>query len=266
MATRSEGLDIAVNGEQIAGTFLAPGTKMPGVLFVHGWGGSQQSDLVRAKGVSGLGCVCLTFDLRGHERTRTQRQTVSRDENFQDVLAAYDRLAAHPSIDPSAIAVVGSSYGGYLSAILTTLRPVKWLALHVPALYRDSHWHTPKRQLDRDDIAMYRRSVVAPADNRALAACAEFEGDVLIVESEHDDYIPHQTIMNYRAAFVKSHSLTHRILDGADHALTGELSQRAYNSILLNWTTEMVIGSRLGSTIHAELSRSNAVSGAGGGT
>ncbi len=266
MGTRSETIDIDVDGERIAGTFLAPGEKVPGVLFVHGWGGSQQSDLVRAKGVSGLGCVCMTFDLRGHERTRKQRQTVSRDENYRDVLAAYDRLVAHPWIDPHSIAVVGSSYGGYLSAILTTERPVRWLALHVPALYRDEQWTTAKRDLDREDITRYRRSVVTARENRALAACAEFEGDVLIVESEHDDYIPHQTIMNYRAAFVKAHSLTHRTLDGADHALTGELSQRAYNSMLLNWATEMIFGARLGSSTAGELARPNAVGGAGGGS
>lgn len=250
MATRSEQLNIAVDDDTIAGTFLSPGAKVPGVLFVHGWGGNQQSDLVRAKGLAGLGCVCLTFDLRGHERTREQRQTVSREQNMEDVIAAYDRLVAHPAIDTSSVAVVGSSYGGYLSAILTTMRPVKWLALHVPALYRDEQWEVPKRALDRQDIDRYRRSPVGPAENRALGACAQFEGDVLIVESEHDDFIPHQTIMNYRSAFIRSHSLTHRILDGADHALTGELSQAAYNEILLNWSTEMIIGARVGGSAH----------------
>ena len=47
-------------------------------------------------------------------RTQPQRETVSRESNLRDVLAAYDTLAAHPSVDASAIAVVGSSYGGYL--------------------------------------------------------------------------------------------------------------------------------------------------------
>ncbi len=250
MTTSSVALDIDVDEEKIAGTFLSPGLKVPGVLFVHGWGGSQQSDMVRARAIAALGCVCLTFDLRGHERTLEQRQTVSRDDNLRDVIAAYDKLAAHPGIDASAIAVIGSSYGGYLSAILTTLRPVKWLALHVPALYRDDQWTVPKRKLDRNDIDLYRRSFVPPSDNRALTACESFRGDVLIVESEHDRFIPHQTIMNYRAAFVSSHSLTHRILDGADHALTGETSQRTYNAILLNWTTEMVFGARVGAPLH----------------
>ena len=45
MATHSEMVNILVDDEHIAGTFLSPPEKMPGVLFVHGWGGSQQRDL-----------------------------------------------------------------------------------------------------------------------------------------------------------------------------------------------------------------------------
>ena len=68
---------------------------MPGVLFVHGWGGSQQRDLTRARGIAGLGCVCLSFDLRGHAQTG-HSETVTREQNLDDLLAAYDLLAQHP--------------------------------------------------------------------------------------------------------------------------------------------------------------------------
>lgn len=245
MATLSETILIPVEGQHIAGTFLEPSNKVPGVLFIHGWGGSQDFDLLRARGLAGLGCVCLTFDLRGHAATLEQQMKVSREDNLRDVMAAYDSLAAHPAIDASAIAVVGSSYGGYLAAILTSLRSVKWLALHVPALYRDDEWMLPKRQLNRESLAAYRQSTVTPSDNRALAACHRFKGDVLIIEAEHDDFVPHSTIMNYRSAFAQTHSLTHRIVDDADHGLTRKEAQRSYTAILLNWATEMVVGARM---------------------
>ncbi|MBU3056640.1 alpha/beta hydrolase family protein [Pseudomonas indica] len=253
MNTRSEALEIAVDDEQIDATLLAPSAKMPGVLFVHGWGGSQKRDIARAKGLAGLGCVCLTFDMRGHERTLERQQRVTREDNLRDLLSAYDRLARHPSIDPSAIAVVGSSYGGYLSTILTSLRPVRWLALRVPALYRDEGWLTPKRELDRKDLVEYRNTPLPPTANRALAACAAFEGDVLIVESEQDHLIPHTTITNYLSAFARAHSLTHRIIDGADHGLTNEACRQAYTSLLINWATEMVVGARVGDGVFEEV-------------
>lgn len=141
--------------------------------------------------------------------------------------------------------MVGTSYGGYLAAILTSLRPVRWLALRVPALYRDQEWHTPKRDLDKVDLMDYRSTLVHAQSNRALHACAAFTGDVLIVESETDDHVPHATIMSYRAACQQTHSLTHRIIDGGDHSLSDPVSQQAYTSILVDWITEMVVGERL---------------------
>lgn len=246
----SRQVELVVENEPIAGTFLAPRFKIPGVLFVHGWGGSQQRDLNRARGIAGLGCVCLTFDLRGHEKNSERQKTVTREENLRDILCAYDELVQHPAIDTSSIAVVGTSYGAYLSSVLTTLRPVKWLSLRVPSLYRDDQWCTPKQQLNREDLAVYRGAPVDPSENRALAACAGFKGDVLLVESEHDHLVPHATIMSYRAAFRNSHSLTHRVIDGADHALTEKHCQEAYTSILINWITEMVVGARVGTRPH----------------
>jgi dienelactone hydrolase len=245
MPTHEETIDIAVGGGRIAGTIVVPAPQVPGVLFVHGWGGSQEQYLARAREIAALGCVCLTFDLSGHAGTRPQQETVSREQNLRDVIAAYDVLASHRGVDPSAIAVVGSSYGGYLAAILTSMRAVKWLALRVPALYMDTGWELPKRQLHRDqDLGAYRQSLVSAPENRALRACAAFQGDVLIVESELDHVVPHAVISSYLEACIQVRSLTYRLIHGADHGLSDEGSQRAYTSLLVNWLTEMVFGAR----------------------
>jgi len=69
---------------------------------------------------------------------------------------------------------------------------------------------------------------------------------VLIVESEHDDIIPHPGIANYMAAFEKARSLTYRVIKGADHGLSEEPWQQAFTTLLVNWATEMVLGAREG--------------------
>src|SRR3990167_2544718 len=133
MSTLEETISIAADEAHLDGTLVRSATLIPGVLFVHGWGGSQQQYLARAREIAALGCVCLTFDLRGHAEHQSLFKTVSRAHNLQDVLAAYDTLIQRQHVDPGAIAVVGSSYGGYLAAILSSMRPVKWLAPPAPA-------------------------------------------------------------------------------------------------------------------------------------
>jgi uncharacterized protein len=251
MSTRADTVEIAVDGQQIAGTLVGPDTLVPAVLLVHGWDGSQDQYIARAHEIASLGCICLTFDLRGHVRHQNERQRVTREDNLRDVLAAYDVLVAHRSVDPGAVAIVGSSYGGYLAAIVTALRPVRWLGLRVPALYEDSDWDTPKAELNREALNAYRRRELAPDANRALAACAAFRGDVLIVESEHDDLVPHAAIQNYKNALAQAQSVTYRVIADADHALTDKSWQQSYTALLVHWFTEMMLNARAGRTAPA---------------
>lgn len=247
MPTHDEPIEIGVDRGSIWGTFITPGTLVPGVLFVHGWGGSQKQYLARAREVAALGCVCLTFDLRGHAQTKLQYETVTREQNLRDVLAAYDTLVERRHVDPDAIAVIGSSYGGYLASVLTAMRPVKWLGLRAPALYIDTDWESPKLLLHRQqDLKGYRRSFIPAEGNRALRACQEFQGDVLLIESQFDDIIPRTVLTSYREACKHARSLTYRCVQGADHGLTEVADQRAYTALLVAWLTEMVFGARAG--------------------
>jgi uncharacterized protein len=244
MNLRDEAIDICVDGQPIEGTLIAPAALQqpaPGVLFVHGWGGNQDHYLAEARALAALGCVCLIFDLRGHAETEAQHDTVTREDNLRDVVAAYDILAGNALVDKSVIAIVGSSYGAYLAALLTYLRPVRLLAFQAPALYKDDDWEAPKRKLHVDpNFAAYRKMTLRAEDNRALGACAQFLGDALVVESEHDEIIPHPALANYIAAFANAHSLTYRMIEGADHGLSHERCERAYTELLVNWLSEML--------------------------
>jgi dienelactone hydrolase len=241
---RNEKLKLVVDGRHLQATFVESAKKVPGILFVHGWGASQEQYTVPARKIAALGCICLTFNLSGNEAGDAHRQTVTREQNLQDVLAAYDWLTRRSDVESSAIAVVASSYGAYLAAITTSLRPVRWLALQAPALYKDADWDVPMQKLNRDELDIYRRELVSADQNRALSACATFEGHALIVESESDDTIPHAVITNYRTALEKVHSLTYRMIAGADHGLSQQQWQEAYMAVLVNWATETGLGDR----------------------
>ena len=243
MSPRAETVDIAVDADHIAGTLFMPSSDhnpAPGVLFIHGWGGHQQQDRDAVRAIAEFGCVCLTFDLRGHVKTSERRETVTREDNLRDVLAAYDVLAHHAGVDKAFIALVGASYGAYLAALLTYKRPARFFSLRAPALYKDEDWDVPKRRLHVDpQFAEYRRRTLRAEENRALGACAQFSGDVLLVESQNDEIIPHPAIANYIAAFANAHSMTYRVIEGADHALSQQAWQLAYTELLMSWMKEM---------------------------
>src|SRR4051812_44848869 len=246
MSTRDELLQIAVDDHTIAGTLIVPDTRMPGVLFLHGWGSNQAQYATRAREIATLGCACLTVDLRGHAQTVREQATVTREDNLHDALAAYDTLAGEPAVDDRRIAVVGSSYGGYLGTLLTTLRPVRWLALRAPALYKDSEWNEPKLALRKmQALETYRRRALDAKDNRALRAAAAYQGDVLIVESGNDAIIPHEVIQNYRNAYTQACSLTYRVLEGADHGLTDPSCRSAYTTLLVSWIIDRIASDRM---------------------
>jgi uncharacterized protein len=234
---------IPVDRQRIHGKLLAPassGERCPAMLFVHGWGGTQRRNIGIGKQLHVHGFVCLTFNLRGHARTRAQRDTVTRAQNLADVLAAYDMLAARPDVDAGRIGAVGSSYGGYLTTLLTAERKVRCLALHAPAIYMDADFDRPKRELNLDPrLAAYRRRALAPDANRALTAASRFGGDVLVVESEDDTVVPHQVVANYLRAFDAASSRRHHVLAGADHALSREAWRREWGALVFDWAVKL---------------------------
>jgi uncharacterized protein len=215
----------------------APGAeRRPAVLFAHGWGGSQRRDVFKARMLAALGCVCLTFNLRGHGGTKRARERVTRLDSLRDVLCGYDALAAQDGVDPERVGIVGSSYGAYIAVLATAERKVRWLALRAPAIYKDDGFDQPKPRLNLDaDLRRYRESVLGPADNRVLRTASRFDGDVLVVQSADDGVIPHQVVQNYLGAFSAARSVTHRVIPGADHGLARDSWRRTYGRILRDW-------------------------------
>lgn len=236
---------LQVDGQRLTGTLLEPEAPVPGFLFIHGWAGDQAEDLGQAEELARLGCICFTFDLRGHAGSDADRNDITRQNSLDDVVAAYDYLAADPLIDSQAIGVIGTSYGGYLPALRSGLRPIRWMALRVPALYPDAHWNTPKARLDEQVVGAYRQQPQDETGDLTLAACAAFTGDVLIVESGEDEQISREAMLSYQAAFRHADSLSPRILHGASHALRDLGHQRTYSGLLLRSIDKMVRASRL---------------------
>lgn len=241
-------ISFSVDGQTLHGTLCYPKKvkdKNPAVLFVHGWMSNKETP--SNKGVpeklTQLGFICMNFDLRSHGESEGNREILSRQDYLNDLCAAYDFLALQEGVDKENITIVGSSFGGYLAILLTKQRIIKNLALRVPANYPDEGFNDSQFLFSGDDnpsILFPRFKALVGKETYAVRALQTFSGNVLIVESEKDETIPHEVIQSFLQAIQDKDKLTHIILRNASHSLRDQKIQLEYSNILVDWFKDKV--------------------------
>lgn len=220
---------------RLSATLFSPTERAPsgaGILFVHGSGSDRSGYGERATAASErLGATCLTFDLSGHGESGGSRAELSLRDHLDDCRNAFDRLASEPGVDPARIGICAASYGAYLGAMLVALRRVRSLLLRAPALYADS---------ELDAVGGPLRSNPEVTDTpAALEALADYTRPVLVLESEHDELIPHAIVEAYLSACRDGR---HRVLAGAGHSLSEQRWRDEFVAIIVDWFGETLKG------------------------
>jgi len=232
-------------GQVIKGNVFYPKElkeKKPAVLFIHGWTSGQDRNFPYAEKICELGYVCMTFDLRGHGISEGKLETLTTEDFLNDVISAYDYLAKFKNIDKENITIVGSSFGSYLGAILTSKRNISNLVLRVPAYIPDEGFYLPHINFaTKPEIVEWRSKELSPEALLPLRSVRNFEGKILIVESENDILIPHQTILNYINAVTNKNRLTYVLMNGATHSISRDpIRIKKYGEILKEWFKTVV--------------------------
>lgn len=221
MSASLRNIEFVSMGRRLSGRLCkppAPDIKGSALIFAHGLESSQEGYSGRAEKVSlELGCVCFTFDFSGHGRSSGDLATLTPQDHLNDLVSAFDLLVNNNYIDSSRIGVCGASYGAYLCALLTVERSVQRLLMRAPALYSD-------RFLDKPWA--FPRSSDADADAPKLsAAVTGFLGDILILESENDEIIPHAVIQWYLRSDPR---VRHEVLKGAFHGIATQAQEESF--------------------------------------
>lgn len=235
-------LNLKPGNENLAATLIYPEKKfkglLPALIFVHGWESNQQGNIKRAKEISKLGFICLTLDLRGHGKSDGSIEQYSRKDHLEDIKTAYEYLSNLNEVNSNETGIIGSSYGGYLSALSSNYLKFKWLVLRVPALYFDDNFNTPSAQLIKQDKNAFTTSGLTSEKSLALKGVANFSGKILIIESEKDKVIPHKVIENYLEVVEDEQRLTYLVMKGAKHSLETEMQEKEYIDIMRMWLSE----------------------------
>lgn len=212
-----------------------PETKNPAVLFIHGWQSQQDGSFALADILSKKGYICLTFDLRGHGKSDGECKTSSCGDFLDDVVSAYDFLIDVNNVDRDRVTVIGSSLGSYLGSILSSKRKLHSLVLRVPANFKDKDFNTPLYELmnSKDFI---RESNSLNEETMALKSISNFNGTILIVESEKDELVSHHMVQTYIDSVSNKHQLTYVIMPGAKHSIShDETLREAYIKIVTDF-------------------------------
>ncbi len=211
--------------------------KNPAIIFIHGWNGNAESNAPYTELLTQKGYICCNFDLPGHGATDTARETLSRKDYLEFVQAQYDELAARNDVDQNNISIFGSSFGGYLAILLSSKRKVSRLALRVPANYKDDGFDDPQTLStgENEEIMNWRYEALSKNDTFSLQALSQFSGNILIIESEYDELIPHQAVQNYANVIEREHTLTYTVMKDTSHALDDDESKRKFAQMLYEW-------------------------------
>jgi uncharacterized protein len=231
------------HGDTVSGNLFLPGTQATtklAFLFLHGWRGRQNIGAARA--LAGIGFTCLTYDMRGNGQSEGDMAKLTKAEFLDDAAIAYDYLKQQIGEETS-IGAVGSSFGSYLSILLSELRDVRCLSLRVPANYPDDTFNQPELLTLPERAQFYgewRRRELGVNDNKALRALHGFNDPVQIIRAGSDEQLPEQTTQNFINAIADKNRLKYDIMNDAPHSLVNGRLQAEYESLLTAWAKQFL--------------------------
>jgi dipeptidyl aminopeptidase/acylaminoacyl peptidase len=113
---------------------LAPGERVPVIVSVHGGPEAQAQPLFNplVQLFVGHGYAVVQPNVRGStgygKRYTHLDDKEKREDSVRDLMAVRKWVATQPWADPARIAVMGGSYGGYMTLAAITLYPKDWAA------------------------------------------------------------------------------------------------------------------------------------------
>jgi len=211
----------------------------PAVLFLNGWNPSNYSwttsDIHASYCAQKLNITCMTLAFRGMGSVGNIK-TLTRADFLKDGIAGYDYLLEREGIDKNRISIVGESFGAYMASILSTKRAVKSIALRVPTDFPNEGFEsTPQEKFAGLLSREWKMQEHHFTESRALQGVHDFQGKILLVASERDEFVPYQTTKNYLEAIGESKMMEYSMMNGTGHALLNPIKLYKFMKFQSEW-------------------------------
>lgn len=187
------------------------------VLWLQGWRSTiekHHETLTRLAAQTGIPFAMV--DYAGHGTHPVPLEQTTRKQQFDEAVAAFDYLKG---AGYERIIVAGTSFGGYLAALLSKERSPYALILRAAAIYKDEEFSLSydKRQgVANDTYEKFKHTVSPSSDLTALKAVAGFTGSTYVIEHEVDSVIPRNILRAYFAVAKRGNYL---VVPNTDHAV-----------------------------------------------
>lgn len=203
------------------------------LLVLIGYTSSKQSanELV-SHIVKNTGYSALVLEYSGYEGSQFDLEEVSMAQNFLEVVKVFDWISE--KYLKAKISVMGTSYGGYLGALLMQYRTIKNLILRVPAIYLPEDFYTSNKHINADEIYLYRQNTIKLSSHPVFNEAQNFKGHTLVVVHEHDEFIP----KNVTDKYIKAFNADSYLAKGFTHSFkvdAPEDQKTAYRSAISDW-------------------------------
>ncbi len=194
----------SVGGQQIEGWIMRPfgydsTRRYPLVLYIHGGPHSNYGEnwFDEFQNLAGAGMMVLFTNPRGSTGYGGDFTYMTRGrwgaEDYEDLMKAADLAARRPDVDSTRMGVTGGSYGGFMTAWITT-RTARFRAAEVDRMISDwTYWYGASDAQGLTEFEFYGK----PWDNQAMydslspvRHVARVRTPTLLVQSEEDFRTP----------------------------------------------------------------------------
>jgi|WetSurMetagenome_2_1015567.scaffolds.fasta_scaffold513204_1 uncharacterized protein len=195
----------------------------PGVIFFHGSGSSGDTYFEASERLIKKGILAFMFNFRGCGISDGDFSKQTIEMGLEDAKAGLGLFLNISELDKNHVGIAGSSFGGFLTALLSSDFDFKSVVLIVPASYSPSMmntFHTDDKKDLRED---FEKSM-------SYEKIHNFRNNLLIVQSELDDILPSGMVEKYIEVGTNAKRKEHLILKNAKHRI--KLNPGAKNILL----------------------------------